>query len=99
MQMTCACRRRADDVYITSGVVLHEIRQLRQEQLCIKPNMASLLSFHPLSESVSIDLLLTVHRMKHVIFLVSVSFTAIRNLFSPAKSVMKQEDQSSRTLQ
>ena len=46
MQMTCACGRRADDMHITPGVVLHEIRQLRQEdgvQLCIKPNMASLL--------------------------------------------------------
>ena len=46
MQMTCACGQRADDVHVTPGVV-HEIRQLRQEdailQLCIKPNMASLL--------------------------------------------------------
>ena len=47
MQMTCACRRCADDVHIMPGVVLHEIWQLRQKdailQLCIKPNMASLL--------------------------------------------------------
>ena len=53
MQMTCRCRRHADnmcgrhadDVHVTPGVVLHEIRQLRQEdgvQLCIKLNMASL---------------------------------------------------------
>ena len=40
------CRRCADDVHVqvTPGAVLHEIRQLRQEQLCIKPKMASLLS-------------------------------------------------------
>ena len=48
MQMTCACGRRADDVHVMPGVV-HEIWQLRQEdailQLCIKPNMASLLLF------------------------------------------------------
>ena len=46
MQMTCACRGCAEDVHVTPGVVLHEIWQLRQEdgvQLCIKPNMASLL--------------------------------------------------------
>ena len=45
MQMTCMCGQHAhvDDVHMTTGVVLHEIRQLRQEegshpeQLCIKP--------------------------------------------------------------
>ena len=43
MQMTCGQRACADDVYVTMGVVLHEIRQLRQEegshleQLCVKP--------------------------------------------------------------
>ena len=38
------CHPRVDDVHVTPGVVLHEIRQLRQEegsrhleQLCIKP--------------------------------------------------------------
>ena len=41
--MRMMCRRCMDDVHVTPGVVLHEIRQLRQEQLCIKPKMASLL--------------------------------------------------------
>ena len=43
MWMTCGRHVCADDVHVTPGVVLHEIRQLRQEershleQLCIKP--------------------------------------------------------------
>ena len=45
VQMTCMCGRHAcvDNVHVMTGVVLHEIRQLRQEegshleQLCIKP--------------------------------------------------------------
>ena len=42
IQMTC--RRCADDMHMMPGAVLHEIWQLRQEQLCIKPKMASLFS-------------------------------------------------------
>ena len=34
--------RCADDMHVTPGAVLHEIQQLRQEQLCIKPKMVSL---------------------------------------------------------
>ena len=37
--------RCADDVQMMAGAVLHKIRQLRQEQLCIKPKMASLFIF------------------------------------------------------
>ena len=47
------CRWCADDMHVTPGAVLHEIRQLRQEQLCIKPKMASLLLFSSLSHSCS----------------------------------------------
>ena len=55
MQMTCrqcaddTCRRCVDNVHMITGAVLHEIRQLRQEQLCIKPKMASLLLLWPVS--------------------------------------------------